>query len=145
MTEARDLPSIYPRLAYRDERTAIDYLQRVFKLVEIPELRNEHGGNVLAWLQLGDGVVMVGRENADVHRILSPADGHASVQIMVRVHDIDAHFAHAVREGADITMALEDAFFGERRYEASDCEGHRWSFMESFDAIRRRGGPEPSP
>ena len=31
-------------------------------------------------------------------------------------------------EGADITMELADAFFGERRYEVTDLEGHRWMF-----------------
>lgn len=138
-------PDIYPRLAYRDECAAIEYLERVFQLEEIREARSEHGGNVLAWLRLGNGVVMIGQENAEVHQILSPADGQASVQIMVRVHDVDAHYDRSVRERADITMTLEDAFFGERRYEATDLEGHRWCFMESFDAIRQRGGREPEP
>ena len=143
--DQRGFPDVYPRLAYTDELAAIEYLERVFQLKEIPEVRNELGDHVLAWLRIGDGVVMVGRENADVHRILSPAGGKASVQIMVRVHDIDEHYAHAVGEHADITMPLEDAFFGERRYEASDLEGHRWSFMESFEAIRSRGGRPPEP
>ena len=52
-----------------------------------------------------------------------------------------------IAEGADITMELDDAFFGERRYEATDLEGHRWHFGERFDDIRARGGrtPEPAP
>ena len=39
-------------------------------------------------------------------------------------------------------MELEDAFYGERRYEATDLEGHRWHFAERFDDIRtqQRGG-----
>ena len=40
-------------------------------------------------------------------------------------------------------MELQDAFYGERRYEATDLEGHRWHFAESFDAIRARGGHVP--
>ena len=62
----------------------------------------------------------------------------------VYVHDVDAHYAHAVAEGADITMALDDAFYGERRYEATDPEGHRWHFGERFEDIRARGG-RPAP
>jgi uncharacterized glyoxalase superfamily protein PhnB len=42
-------------------------------------------------------------------------------------------------------MELDDAFFGERRYEATDLEGHRWHFGERFDDIRARGGREPQP
>ena len=86
---------------------------------------------LLAWLHLGNGVVMIGRENADVHMIHSPLErGVTTVQMMVNVHDVEAHYAHAVEQGANITMELEDAFYGERRYEATDLEGHRWHFAE---------------
>lgn len=144
----RTTPDVYPRLAYRDERAALDYLVRVFQFVENREARMEFDAefdhSLLAWLHLGNGVVMIGRPNADVHRIHSPLEiGNTTVQMMVTVHDVDAHYAHAVTEGADITMALEDAFYGERRYEATDLEGHRWHFAESFDAIRARGGNVP--
>jgi uncharacterized glyoxalase superfamily protein PhnB len=147
------LPDLYPRLAYRDERAALEYLVRVFQLVENREARMEpssddedKGWGVLAWLHIGNGVVMIGRANADVHRIHSPLEsGITSVQMMVTVHDVDGHYAHAVAEGADITMELEDAFYGERRYEATDLEGHRWHFAEPFDSIRARGGRPPEP
>jgi uncharacterized glyoxalase superfamily protein PhnB len=144
----RTFPDVYPRLAYRDERAALEYLVRVFQFTEHREARMEFGdredGSLLAWLQMGSGVVMIGRANADIHRIHSPLErGVTSVQMMVAVHDVDAHYAHAVAEGADITMPLEDAFYGERRYEATDLEGHRWHFAESFDAIRERGGDAP--
>jgi uncharacterized glyoxalase superfamily protein PhnB len=135
------MPDIYARLAYEDERAAVAYLERVFQLAEIREARTEHGDTMLAWLRTGDGVVMIGHANAEVHRIHSPHTiGNTTVQMMVYVHDVDAHFAHAVAEGADITMALDDAFYGERRYEATDPEGHRWHFAERFDDIKARGG-----
>jgi uncharacterized glyoxalase superfamily protein PhnB len=76
-----------------------------------------------------------------VHRIHSPNTiGNTTVQMMVFVHDVDAHYAHAVAVGADITMEIEDAFYGERRYEATDPEGHRWHFAERFEDIKARGG-----
>jgi uncharacterized glyoxalase superfamily protein PhnB len=142
------MPDVYARLAYEDERAALDYLVRVFQLDEIREARTEHGdefdNTMLAWLRVGDGVVMIGRANADVHRIHSPRTlGATTVQMMVYVRDVDAHYAHAVAEGADITMEIEDAFYGERRYEATDLEGHRWHFAERFDDIKARGGSVP--
>jgi uncharacterized glyoxalase superfamily protein PhnB len=133
------MPDIYARLAYQDERAALEYLVRVYQLEEIREARTEMEDHLLAWLRVGDGVVMVGRENADVHRIHSPrALGNTTVQMMVYVHDVDAHYAHAVAEGADITMEVSDAFYGERRYEATDLEGHRWHFAERFEDIKAR-------
>ena len=142
------MPDIYPRLAYEDERAALDYLVRVFQLEEIREARIEHGDEwdytMLAWLRAGDGVVMIGHANAEVHRIHSPKTlGKTTVQMMVYVRDVDAHYAHAVAEGADITMEVEDAFYGERRYEATDLEGHRWHFAERFEDIKARGGTVP--
>ncbi len=43
---------------------------------------------------------MIGRANADVHMIHSPLErGLTTVQMMVNVHDVDAHYAHAVDRG----------------------------------------------
>jgi len=137
-------PDVYPRLAYLDERAALDYLVRVYGFAEIREARMEWGGHILAWLRLGNGIVMIGHANHDVHHIYSPREVGQSTTIMnVRVHGIEVHYAHAVAEGADITMELEDAFYGERRYEATDLEGHRWHFSESFADIKARGGDVP--
>jgi len=112
--------------------------------LEIREARTELGDTMLAWLRVGDGVVMIGHANAEIHRIHSPRVlGNTTVQMMVYVHDIDAHYAHAVAEGADITMPIQDAFYGERRYEATDLEGHRWHFGERHADIKARGGTVP--
>ena len=124
-------PDIYPRLAYRDEFAAIDYLTRVFQFVENREARMEHGEHCLGWLRTGSGVVMLGHTDADIHRIHSPLDaGLTTVMMNVYVRDIDQHYAHAVTERAEVTMSLEDAFYGERRYEVTDLEGPRWHFAE---------------
>jgi uncharacterized glyoxalase superfamily protein PhnB len=137
-------PDIYPRLAYRDELAAVEYLTRVFQFVENREARLEFDGKYLCWLRVGTGVVMLGHANVDVHLIHSPLDaGLTTVMLNVYVHDIDAHYAHAKAQGADITMELADAFFGERRYEATDLEGHRWHFGERFEDIIARGGRPP--
>ena len=138
------MPDIYPRLAYNDEREALEYLERVFSLPEVREARTDFGDHLLAWLRTGSGVVMIGRANEEVHQISSPETlGNTTVQMMVYVHDIDAHYAHAVSEGAVVTMPLQDAFYGERRYEATDLEGHRWHFAERFADIQARGGTVP--
>jgi uncharacterized glyoxalase superfamily protein PhnB len=134
-------PAIYPRLGYEDERAAIEFLTRAFGFRERVEARMEHPTGVLAWLEHRDGVVMVGHVNHDVHKIHSPREtGAATCMLNVSVDDIDTHFERAVAAGAVITMELNDAFYGERRYEAEDPEGNRWHFGEPLDAVRRRRG-----
>jgi RNA polymerase sigma-70 factor, ECF subfamily len=142
-------PAMYPRLVYRDEVAALEFLTRVFQFVERREARmdadDDEGWGMLAWLEFGDGVVMIGRANdstRDVHHLHPPVPGEATVMINVAVHDIDAHYAHAMEHGAAITMELEDAFYGYRRYEADDLEGHHWHFHEPLADVRARAGAE---
>jgi PhnB protein len=139
----RRTPSIYPRLAYRDEAAALEFLTRAFGLVERRESRIEHPDGMLAWLELGDGVVMIGRAGEERHGLHSPLDAGASTAMVnAYVHDIDAHYRRASAEGARIVTPLEDMFWGDRRYEALDLEGHRWHFAERMSGARSRlAGP----
>lgn len=139
-------PDLYPRLAYRDELAAVAYLSRVFGFVEHRASRLEHDGKHLCWLRIGTGVVMISPANVDVHHIHSPRDaGLTTVMLNVYVEDIDAHYQHALAEGASVTVPLRDAFYGERTYEATDLEGHQWHFGERFEHIIARGGRPPEP
>jgi len=141
----RRTPSIYPRLAYRDEVAALEFLTRAFGLVERRESRMEHPDGMLAWLKLGDGVVMIGRAGEERHGLHSPLDAGASTAMVnAYVHDIDAHYRRAEAEGARIVTPLEDMFWGDRRYEALDLEGHRWHFAERKPAGRSASAPVPS-
>lgn len=65
--------------------------------------------------------------------------GATTTLINVEVDDIDAHYAHAVHEGATITTELGDTFYGARRYETTDLEGHQWHFEETHDHSRAHG------
>ena len=132
-------PSIYPRLAYRDEVAALDFLVRAFGLVERRESRMELPDGMLAWLELGDGVVMIGRAGEQRHGLHSPLEtGAPTAMVNAYVHDIDQHYRRAEAAGARIVMPLEDMFWGDRRYEALDLEGHRWHFAERLADIRAR-------
>ena len=47
---------------------------------------------------------------------------------MCYVDDVDAHYAQATGAGATIISELEDKFYGDRIYTATDTEGHHWHF-----------------
>lgn len=61
-----------------------------------------------------------------------------TAMVNVYVADIDSHYRRARAEGARIVMELEDMFWGDRRYEALDLEGHRWHFAERLSDVHRR-------
>ena len=74
---------------------------------------------------------------AERHGLFSPLDvGAPTAAVNVYVHDIDTHYHRAESEGAQIVTPLEDMFWGDRRYEALDLEGHRWHFAERLPEIR---------
>src|SRR6201982_422882 len=74
----RRTPSIYPRLAYRDEVAALDFLPRAFGLVERRESRMEQPGGMLAWLEIDDGGVIIGRAGGGGHGLVRPLRGGGS-------------------------------------------------------------------
>lgn len=141
---AYHVTGVEPRLGYLDEVAALEYLTRVFSFRERREARFGTGVGddvMFAWLEAGDGTIMISRIDHDTHQVYSPQEtGHATAIMNVSVHDIDRHYANAVAEGATVTMELEDAFYGYRRYEATDLEGNRWHFNESLENVRARGG-----
>ncbi|MBA3654006.1 MAG: sigma-70 family RNA polymerase sigma factor [Actinobacteria bacterium] len=137
-------PAIYPRLAYVDEMGALEFLTTAFGFRERREARMGTGtadDHLLAWLEYGDGVVMIGHAEHEVHQIFSPQEvGTITCMVNVSVDDVDAHYAQAVAAGATITMEINDAFYGERRYEALDLEGNKWHFGEALTSVQARRG-----
>lgn len=130
-TTSFPMPSIYPRLAYRDEHAALEFLVRAFGLVERREARMEHPTGMLAWLELGNGVIMIGRAGPDHHGLVSPADaGAPTAMVNAAVDDVDAHHRRAAAEGARVLHEPEDMLWGVRRYEVLDLDGHRWHFAQ---------------
>ncbi|MGH3646061.1 MAG: VOC family protein [Micromonosporaceae bacterium] len=51
----------------------------------------------------------------------------------VMVHDVDAHYTHAVKEGATVVYEPTDMPYGVREYGARDLENRLWSFMTPLD------------
>jgi uncharacterized glyoxalase superfamily protein PhnB len=121
---------IYPRLAYEDEKAAIDWLTEAFGF-EVRERKENPDGSVLAWLELDGNALMVCREG---YGLRSPrALGGVTSKTICYVRDVDAHYGRAVAAGAEIDRDLDDTPWGDRRYEPIDPEGHRWHFAQKPD------------
>ena len=83
---------------------------------------------MLVWLELGGGVVMIGRAG---YGLQSPRQlGGVSHKVNVYLDDIDRHYERAKAAGATICREIADMPWGDRRYEALDCEGHWWHFAQ---------------
>jgi uncharacterized glyoxalase superfamily protein PhnB len=131
-------PAFIPSLAYRDNRTALTWLQNAFGF-EPSEILTDSSGNIVhAEMTHGNGIVMIGTEWADWTRSPASLGGKNSQRVHVRIENgIDGHCDRARQAGARIVKEPEDQFYGERTYIAVDLEGHYWTFSQPVRTVSR--------
>jgi uncharacterized glyoxalase superfamily protein PhnB len=117
---------IIPYLLYADVDAALEFLARAFGFEERLRYTGAEGYVSHAEMRLGDGIVFLG-DPGDAYRNPKQLGGH-TVLVNVYVDDVDAHCERARAAGAEIIEEPEDQVYGERRYAATDPEGHRWYF-----------------
>jgi PhnB protein len=125
--------AIEPHLTVRGGNDAIDFYKRAFGAVEDFKQLADDGERVLhATLSLFGGQVMLCDEFPEYGTDTeSPQSrGGASVTMHVnlpRPADVDRAVTKAAEEGAEITMPVEDTFWGMRYGRLRDPFGHVWS------------------
>ena len=119
-------PTVIPELGYADVNEAAAWLTAAFGF----SLRLGIG-NHRAQMHVGDGAIVVTERGSQ-----SAVD--ASHAVMVRVEDVEAHHARAVRHGARVVRPPADYPYGERQYTVEDPGGHRWTFSQSIADIDPR-------
>jgi len=131
-------PAFIPSLAYKDNRAALDWLQKAFGFEASEVLTDAEGNIVHAEMSHGDGVVMIGGEWADWTRSPVSLGGKNTQRVHVRIDGgLDEHCARARRAGAKIVMEPADQFYGDRTYVATDPEGHYWTFSQPVREVSR--------
>ena len=123
-----DFHTITPQLVVRDAARAIEFYGRAFGAAELYRNLAPDGKSIMhAELMLGDSRFLLHDEFPE-QGLLSPLGYQGSaVTLHLYVADVDAVFARAVRFGADVLMALQDCFWGDRYGILKDPFGHRWS------------------
>lgn len=117
-------PTLYPCVAYRDPRAAIDWLERAFGFEQMA-IHPETGGPVVhAEMAFGTGVLMLG--TLDEEDAAKPKRRFNAPYVYVA--DPDTHYKRARAAGAEITRPLANTDYGSREYCARDPEGNEWSF-----------------
>ena len=121
----RSMPEaqVIAELVYPDVNTAAEWLCRAFGFAVRLRIASHR-----IQLTFGAGAVIL-RSGA----VMAEACGAHSV--MVRVENIDAHYARAVAAGATVSGEPTTYPYGERQYGARDLAGHEWVFSESVDDV----------
>jgi uncharacterized glyoxalase superfamily protein PhnB len=126
----RSMPpgTIIPELVYSDLEAPVEWLCRTFGFKERLRVRGHR-----AQLVFGDAsVIAVAQPTASAPQ---PARGGLTHSLMVRLSDVDQHYAQVSQSGARILHPPETYPFGERQYTVEDPGGHIWTFTQSVADI----------
>ncbi len=136
MSETNERPTLGSALAYKDPRTALDWLAKAFGFETSMIIEDDQGNVVHSEMRLGSGYVMIGGEWADNIKAPSSIGGANSQTIHIQIEtDVDAHCEKARAAGARIVQEPETQFYGDRSYRAIDPEGHMWTVSQTVKVM----------
>jgi PhnB protein len=125
--------TVIPFLLYGNVPAAIEWLGNAFGFEERVRFADDNGVVTHAEVWLGDAEVALGHPGPGYR---SPKELGAFTHLVhVYVPDVDAHYAQAVEAGARVHAEPQDMPYGDRRYDAEDLEGHRWSFAQRLREV----------
>lgn len=119
-------PAVSPHLSVVGAAAAIEFYGTVFGATERMRMPAPGGMIFHAEIQIGDSVVMLADEMADMGARSPKALGGSPVTISVYVDDVDAVYERALGAGATSLQPLKDQFYGDRSGQFEDPFGHRW-------------------
>ena len=135
MNQNTPKPTLCSRVAYKNLRGAVDWLEKALGF-DITTLATDAEGKVVhAELAFGNGVIEIGSE---WENIKAPGSlGGANTQtITVHVEGgVDQHCERARAAGGTIIQEPTDQFHGDRTCRIMDREGHVWSLSEKLREV----------
>jgi uncharacterized glyoxalase superfamily protein PhnB len=125
----RSMPEsvIIPELAYTNVAEAVTWLCNVFGFEERLRI-----GNHRAQLLYNQAAVIVTQHRGDLDPLVEAQKQSRTHSIMVRVEDIEQHYAQALQQGANIINPPTEYPYGEKQYSVLDPGGHIWTFSQSI-------------
>jgi uncharacterized glyoxalase superfamily protein PhnB len=125
----------YPYLCVSDASAAIDFYKRAFGAQEKFRLTEPSGRIGHAEMAFGAMTVMLCDEFPEYGIRSASAIGATPVSIHLHVENADTTIEQAVRAGATLERAAQDAFYGERSGVIRDPFGHRWMIGHSIEEV----------
>lgn len=127
--------SLTPYLIVQDAPQAIEFYKRAFGAEEQQRVPGPDGRLLHARLKLGDSILMMSEEFPEFGSKGPLALGGSPVSLHLYVEDVDKAWARAVGAGCNITMPLEDTFWGDRFGSLRDPFGHLWSLASHIQDL----------
>ena len=146
----RSIPAGYhavtPALTTKDVEKAIGFYKRAFGAEERMRFLGPDEKSIMhAEIKIGDSIMMLGEEHAEMGCQGPQALGGTPVNLYLYVEDADQAFSRAVSAGAKADKPVADMFWGDRCGQLTDPFGHRWNLATrkenlTPEEIKKRAG-----
>ena len=128
-------PQVTPYLIVDGASAAIGFYSKVLGATERMRMASPGDRIGHAELELGDSLIMLADEHAEMGIRGPKTIGGSPVTISVYVEDVDGVFERALEEGATATRPVENQFYGDRSGQFEDPFGHRWSVASHVEDV----------
>ena len=127
--------SVTPYLIVDDAAGAIAFYQDIFNAGERMRMPGKDGRISHAEITIGDSVIMLADEHAEVGARSPKAVGGTPVTIAIYTENVDDVVKRAVDAGAKLERPVADQFYGDRTGGIIDPFGHRWFVMTHVEDV----------
>jgi PhnB protein len=122
--------TVTPHLVVRGAATASQWYQRALGAQERGRIPVPGGRFMQIALRFGDSTVMIADEFPELG-VLSPLSVGGTVgALAIHTDDVDALWQRALKAGAEVSVPLQEMFWGDRHGEIFDPFGHRWGLAQ---------------
>jgi PhnB protein len=120
--------TVLPHLSLSDCAKAVEFYKKVFNAEERNRAPGPGGKVMHTELKIGDSLVYASDE-------FGPHTVPAGVTVHVWSADPDGVFERAVKNGAQVKLALENQFWGDRYGQFTDPWGHTWAVSKHIEDL----------
>ena len=124
-----------PYLIIKCAAKALDFYKKAFGATELMRMQGSNGKVGHAEIRIGNSPIMLADEYPDMGYKSPQSLGGSAVSIMLYVENVDKTVERAVAEGAKITKAVQDQFYGDRNGTIHDPFGHVWTISTHVEDV----------
>ena len=122
--------TITPHLVVRDAAAAAEWYQRALGAEERGRIPVPGGRFMQIELRFGDSTVMIADEFPELGVVSPRSVGGTVGALVIHTDDVDALWRRALEARAEVSLPLQEMFWGDRHGEIFDPFGHRWGLAQ---------------
>ena len=122
--------SITPHLVVQGAERAAAFYRDAFGAEELSRIPTPDGRLMSVQVRIGDGLLHLADEFPELGVVSPLSVGGTVGALAIHTDDVDALWRRAVEAGAEVSIPLQEMFWGDRHGEIFDPFGHRWGLAQ---------------